>query len=190
MSACGIQQSPTVAKMTKPATLTPSQAAAVLNVSPSTLRRWSADFADHLSESARGAGGKHRTYSPEDLAMLKRAGELLKTHSPGEVAARLGLADETQQTAALITLPAIGAELQAAHDLIVHLRGEVAALSEARQADRAELETVRASFQQFAARQVKRNKYRQAELEELRAEVEALKATPARRHWWQRLRGG
>lgn len=165
-------------------TLTPSQAAAVLRVSPSTLRRWSSDYAAHLSEAARGAGRRHRSYTPDDVATLQRAAELLKTHAPIEVDRLLSLADETQQSAALATLPAIANELQQMRALILQLRDDVAALEAARQAGRAELETMRASFQQFAARQVKRNKHQQAELDDVRARIDDLTA----RHWWQRLR--
>ncbi len=90
----------------------------------------------------------------------------------------------------LASLPAIAGELQALRDALMQLRSDVAALQAARQVDQAELEAMRASFQQFAARQVKRSKHQQAELEALRSEVAALKAAPARRSWWQRLRGG
>lgn len=172
--------------MTKPSTLTPAQAAAVLNVSPSTLRRWSADFAEHLSETARGAAGHHRSYSPSDMATLQRAGELLKTLAPSEVKTRLGLADETQQTAALATLPTLANELQQTRALILQLHAEIDDLKQAHADQAALLATVRSSFQQFAARQVKRNKHQQAELEEIRAQLADLQA---RRHWWQRLRG-
>lgn len=186
MGAYCTWQSLTGAEMAKTSTLTPSQAAAVLSVSSSTLRRWSADFGVHLSEDARGEGGKHRSYLPADVAILKRAGELLKTHAPAEVNQLLAIADDTDQGAlVLVSLPAIAGELQALRDALMLLRSDVAALQAARQADRAELETMRASFQQFAARQVKRSKHQQAELEEVRSQLADLQA---RRHWWQRLR--
>src|SRR5512145_2615772 len=111
--------------MTTKSTLTPAQAAAVLAVSPSTLRRWSADFAQHLSEAARGAAGRrHRSYTPDDIATLQRAGELLKTHAPAEVANLLGLGDETQHSAALVTLPNIANELQQTRATLASMRAE------------------------------------------------------------------
>ena len=176
--------------MTKPATLTPSQAAAVLAVSATTLRRWSADFAEHLSETARGAGGHHRSYTPEDVSTLQRAGELLRAgHAPDEVNARLGIADESHQAAALATMPAIGAELQAVHVLIANLRAEVADLKQANQDQAAALEATRQEFVQLAARQSKRSKAQEAELTDMRAQLTEIRAemNAPRPHWWERF---
>jgi DNA-binding transcriptional MerR regulator len=47
----------------------PQEVAARLEVSPSTLRRWSDEFTEFLSPDAHSAEGKqHRRYSDEDLA--------------------------------------------------------------------------------------------------------------------------
>jgi DNA-binding transcriptional MerR regulator len=47
----------------------PQEVATRLGVSPSTLRRWSEEFAEFLSPEANSAEGKqHRRYSDEDLA--------------------------------------------------------------------------------------------------------------------------
>ena len=49
----------------------PQEVAARLEVSPSTLRRWSEEFADFLSpETDSSEGNQQRRYSDEDLAML------------------------------------------------------------------------------------------------------------------------
>jgi DNA-binding transcriptional MerR regulator len=49
----------------------PQEVAARLEVSPSTLRRWSEEFAEFLSPGADSSEGKqHRRYSDEDLATL------------------------------------------------------------------------------------------------------------------------
>jgi DNA-binding transcriptional MerR regulator len=49
----------------------PQDVAARLEVSPSTLRRWSEEFSEFLSPEADSSEGKqHRRYSDEDLAML------------------------------------------------------------------------------------------------------------------------
>lgn len=49
----------------------PQEVAARLEVSPSTLRRWSEEFAEFLSPEADSSEGKqHRRYSDEDLATL------------------------------------------------------------------------------------------------------------------------
>lgn len=62
----------------------PSDVAHELNISSSTLRRWSTEFADFLSES----GGRpelsphgepaHRRYTEEDMTVLYSIGELLR----------------------------------------------------------------------------------------------------------------
>ena len=47
----------------------PQEVAARLEVSPSTLRRWSDEFAEYLSPEADSSEGKqHRRYNDEDLA--------------------------------------------------------------------------------------------------------------------------
>lgn len=53
----------------------PNEVANQLQISPSTLRRWSNEFADYLSETAgrtqlESGGGAHRRYSDEDLETL------------------------------------------------------------------------------------------------------------------------
>jgi DNA-binding transcriptional MerR regulator len=49
----------------------PQELASRLEVSPSTLRRWSEEFAEFLSEEADSSEGKqHRRYSDEDMATL------------------------------------------------------------------------------------------------------------------------
>ena len=52
--------------------LTPGQVSDLLKVSPSTIRRWSVLFEDHLSKRTT----KHRQYSPEDFDTLKRIRDL------------------------------------------------------------------------------------------------------------------
>ncbi|GAB4533614.1 MAG: hypothetical protein Kow0063_15800 [Anaerolineae bacterium] len=49
----------------------PQEVASRLEVSPSTLRRWSEEFSDFLSPEADSSEGKqHRRYSDEDMALL------------------------------------------------------------------------------------------------------------------------
>jgi DNA-binding transcriptional MerR regulator len=49
----------------------PQEVASRLEVSPSTLRRWSEEFSEFLSpEAASSEGKQHRRYSEEDLATL------------------------------------------------------------------------------------------------------------------------
>jgi DNA-binding transcriptional MerR regulator len=62
--------------MTDPRYRLPNEIAAQLQVSPSTLRRWSNEFADFLSDAAgrpqpeEGSRTAHRRYSDEDLETL------------------------------------------------------------------------------------------------------------------------
>ena len=166
--------------------LTPSQAAAALGVSSSTLRRWSADYARHLSPTASGAGHK-RSYSADDLATLARAQALLKTHAPLEVDRLLGVAtdEETPAAAALVTVPALAIEVATLRAAMMQLAGEVAALQEARAGDRAELDRLRSEVVGIFDRARKRQVAQQAEIDELRSQMAELQT---RRHWWQRLR--
>lgn len=86
----------------------PSDVADELNISSSTLRRWSTEFADFLSESAGlpelSSSGEpvHRRYAEEDVKVLGTVSELLSRGlTYREIAAQLervrqGLNDETR----------------------------------------------------------------------------------------------
>jgi len=54
--------------------LTPGQVSETLNVPSSTLRRWAARFADHLSPQPSGRG--HRSYTVDDLNTFRRIRDL------------------------------------------------------------------------------------------------------------------
>lgn len=165
--------------------LTPSQAAAALGLSTSTLRRWSTDYARHLSPTAGSAGHK-RSYTADDLATLTRAQALLKTYSPIEVDQLLGLAtdEETPAAVALVTVPTLALEVSNLRAALVQLAGEMAALNARHETDRAELDRLRSEVGGLFDRQRKARERQEAELADMRAEVEALKM---RRAWWQRF---
>ncbi len=56
----------------------PQAVARELEVSPATLRRWSDEFADHLSDGAASAKGRsHRRYTEGDIATLATIKELM-----------------------------------------------------------------------------------------------------------------
>ncbi|MBE7551382.1 MAG: MerR family transcriptional regulator [Anaerolineales bacterium] len=56
----------------------PQAVARELDVSPATLRRWSDEFADYLSQGADSAQGRsHRRYSEQDIATLILVKELM-----------------------------------------------------------------------------------------------------------------
>lgn len=143
--------------------LSPSQAAELLGVPPSTLRLWAKQFKMHLSAEAQGDGRRRRHYTSADLAALARARDLLREgRSVADVNDRLGLADDEQPGAALVTLPTIAGELEQARSTLMALRSEVADL-----------------------RQVTVDQA--AQLDELRRRLDDLQAR--RSSWWDRLWG-
>ncbi len=76
--------------MTPDFPISPREAASLLGVSPSTLRRWSKTFASHLPapEPDQSSG---RSYTPDDMRTLERIKNLLDQGlKSDEVASRLG----------------------------------------------------------------------------------------------------
>ena len=59
-------------------TYNPSDVARLLQVSVSTIQRWSKQFAAHLSDEASPEAGQRRAYSEADVAMLRRAQRMLQ----------------------------------------------------------------------------------------------------------------
>lgn len=169
--------------------ITPAQAAALLSVSSSTLRAWSVAFGEHLSPSAKGGGGRKRSYTADDLATLQRAAALIREgHSPIEAADLLGLTDQTP-AAALVALPDMAAALQQSHALVMRLAGEVAALRDDLQAQQTahaqDLAAVRADFGRVLEHMARQRERQRADLEAL---AQRLEETQARRPpWWRRL---
>ncbi len=143
--------------------LTPSQAAHLLKISVSSLRRYAADFADHLSPSASTTERK-RFYTHSDLALLARARDLLRSHSASEVKKLLSsevIDDKAQPPAVVnVALPAIADELNHARDLIMELSNELEKMKQERAGDA-------------------------EKITELAKRLEALE----RRSWWDMLRG-
>ena len=81
----------------------PSEVSRRLDVSPSTLRRWSAQFAEFLSEQASdtersdGSGYAHRRYSDEDMAVLGVIKDLLSNgQSYDQIRERLALLSDQE----------------------------------------------------------------------------------------------
>lgn len=57
----------------------PTEAAAVVQISPSSLRVWCSTFSEFLSPSANPGAGAERVLSPRDIAILQRVKELRDT---------------------------------------------------------------------------------------------------------------
>lgn len=131
--------------------LTPSQLAALLEVDPSTLRRWARLFADHLSP---GAHGKRRRYTGQDMATLTRARDLLRAGKPaaevGELLATVAEESRDLPAVAALQLPALAAELLEARETLRALAAHVAELGAGQEADHAriaDLESRLAAFE-------------------------------------------
>lgn len=159
--------------------VTPAQAAALLSVSASTLRAWSVTFADHLSEAAKGGGGRKRTYTPDDLSTLQRGAALIRSgKSPTEAAALVAVVDPAPSAAALVTLPTLAGELQTAREAIGALADEVKRLRDQQTA----------TAQQHAAalaQVIADNQALADQVSTLTQQLDALAARP----WWRRLFG-
>jgi DNA-binding transcriptional MerR regulator len=80
--------------MTEPKTRTTSEVAARLEISPSTLRRWTVEFADFLSDGAIAAESQTRLYTAADLDLLATVKSLL---SEGRTYYQVGKRLEAQQ---------------------------------------------------------------------------------------------
>jgi len=105
----------------------------MLEVPPSTLRRYVKNFETHLSESATKKRG--RRFSERDVATLARARELLqqgrKPKETNELLAVVGEDDsEAQVDSALMLVPSISEALAGALDVAQTLRSEVGTLAE------------------------------------------------------------
>ena len=73
---------------------TPKQISDMLNIPPSTVRRYAVDYADLLSSQA-AQEGKKRRYTDNDVLTLRRVRELVAQHKgPGEVRALLQVIEQ------------------------------------------------------------------------------------------------
>ena len=100
--------------------LTPGQIANTLDVSPATVRRWSARYAYHLSPQTPG---KKRSYTVDDLAVLTRVRDLSATGTPlAQIDQALAVTDIPAQSSALIALSDFALSLQSARDQVASLQ--------------------------------------------------------------------
>ena len=104
----------------------------MLKIPASTLRRYSVDFADQLSDSARHTGHK-RTYADDDVLTLRRIRKLSGQRlAPAEIRARLAVMEPESPSSALALMPEIlnqfeslRADLAQAHEKIDHLQARL-----------------------------------------------------------------
>lgn len=102
--------------------LTPAQIADTLQVSPATVRRWSARFARHLTPHTPN---KKRAYSTDDLAILVKVRDLSALGTPlDQIDQSLSVTDPAGSSA-LITIADFARALQYAQDLTAHLQSQL-----------------------------------------------------------------
>ena len=156
--------------------ITPAQAAQLLGIGGSTLRLWCSEthFAAHLSEAARGGDRKRRHFTPEDIATLTHARDLLRNGaSVADVRSRLGVMSPDAGSASLVTVAALSDELQSTRAALVSLADELRRRQDDHAAALAAQQTEHAAqLAQLAD-----------EVATMRAELDALRGRP----WWRRL---
>lgn len=102
--------------------LTPGQIANTLDVSPATVRRWSARFARHLSPHTPG---KKRSYTVDDLATLTRIRDMSATGTPLDQINQALMVSDQPATNALITVADFAKSLQTASDHLTYLQNKL-----------------------------------------------------------------
>lgn len=110
---------------------TPKQASEMLSIPVSTLRRYSVDYAQHMSESARPARGK-RHYTDQDILTLKKIRELVSSkHNPDDINRLLVIVDDHQDhPSALALLPDIQQAFEDIRSMLANERSERERLSQ------------------------------------------------------------
>lgn len=169
--------------------LTPGQVAALLKLDESTVRRYCRQFAEHLSPSA-SATGRRRRFTSSDVAILARARDLLRSHTPAEVGALLSIVESEPAPAAVTTtLPALADEVGQARALLATLGAEVRRQAEEQRAQIAEQAHRIAELAEMAEEQRAEQAQR---IDELAGQVTALRDELEREHrrsWLDRLLG-
>lgn len=111
--------------------LTPSQVAETLETAPSTIRRWSTRFEEFMSFSH--SHGQRRSYTLEDLAMLRRIRDLSREGVPlAKISEALTVEAVRAEgpTKALINMSDVAQALEMARDAYASLELKNAELQE------------------------------------------------------------
>lgn len=107
--------------------LTPKQTADALQVSTSTLRRWSSEFTPFLSPRK----GVKRLYTTDDLAMLRKVKDLFNEGlNTSQVSDALAIVDTSNTDKALINLADFATALMQARESNLILSEKVDTLTE------------------------------------------------------------
>jgi DNA-binding transcriptional MerR regulator len=152
----------------------PGEVANKLGIKPVTLRVWSNEFADFLSESAKstltsGGSAAQRRYNDSDIAILQRAKGLLASGKTYDETRRALAGEEPPQSQALQAIEEMTgalARMQSTYDRLLESRDQTIATQQtAMDEQRQHIETLK------------------EHIDRQQAEIDAL-----RRPWWRRLR--
>ena len=98
----------------------PSQTATMLQIAPSTLRKYANLYSEHLSESARR---KQRKYTDSDIATLKRVCQLRSEGvSLDQISDKLGVVAIIEPQDSLLLIPEISQAFEDLRAVIAHLQ--------------------------------------------------------------------
>ena len=94
----------------------------MLQIAPSTLRKYANLYSEHLSESARR---KQRKYTDSDIATLKRVCQLRSEGvSLDQVSDKLGVVAITQPQESLLLIPEISQAFEDLRAMIAHMQDQ------------------------------------------------------------------
>ena len=131
----------------------PKQVSEILDISVSTLRRYSVDFADILSDGAKRTGGK-RFYTDQDILILKKIRSLSAQHKSHAEIRKSALLVDQPPPGELALIPAIAAEFE-------QLRSQIARLQSDQDENRAAIDQLRKELEArrpWWAKIIRRNK--------------------------------
>jgi DNA-binding transcriptional MerR regulator len=103
---------------------TPQIVSEMLDLPPSTLRRYASDYAPFLSETAQ-TGGKRRRYTDQDINILRRVRQLVRERkTPEEIRGALGVVDDAPASSALALLPDVLGEFERLRSVIAQMQAD------------------------------------------------------------------
>ena len=92
----------------------------MLQIAPSTLRKYARLYSGHLSQSANR---KQRKYTDTDIAILKRVCQLRSEGNPlGEISDQLGVVAIIEPQESLLLIPEISQAFEDLRAVIAHLQ--------------------------------------------------------------------
>lgn len=130
---------------------TPKIVGEMLDLPPSTLRRYATDYGDFLSESARQTG-KKRFYTDSDIPILRRISKYTRQRKPKDEIIKLLSVEpdrppgETPQETALTLLPDVIQAFEIVRAKISYQDSEIESLREELDQTRADLRRLESWF--------------------------------------------